>query len=157
MQEEDRNTGQMDWGIYGLYLKAAGGYSWAPIILGGLLLTEAANGKPNPVLMPLLPLTVPAVVTNLFLGWWTSNSIKNFKQADYMGLYAGIGLAQTVIVYINVFTFSFAPYFFVSDFTLTYRIVWRLFAQANGSTAMPSPLYFARRFPSLTRPRSDAS
>jgi len=55
MQEEDRNTGQMDWGIYGLYLKSAGSLSWAPVILGGLLLTEAANGKPNPVLVPLVP------------------------------------------------------------------------------------------------------
>jgi len=74
-----------------------------------------------------------------------------------MGLYAGIGMAQALIVFINVFTFSFAPYFLIGDSTLTYRTVWRLFEQANGSTAMPSPLYFARRFPSLTRPRSDAS
>jgi len=51
MQEEDRNTGQMDWGIYGMYLKAAGGFTWAPIILGGLLLSEAANGNSNPVLV----------------------------------------------------------------------------------------------------------
>lgn len=55
MQEEDRNTGQMDWGIYGMYLKAAGGFTWAPVILGGLLLTEAANGKPNPVPILLVP------------------------------------------------------------------------------------------------------
>lgn len=45
MQEEDRNMGQMDWGIYRMYLKAAGGFTWALIILGGLLLTEAASGK----------------------------------------------------------------------------------------------------------------
>ena len=55
MQEEDRNTGQMDWGIYRMYLKAAGGLTWAPVILGGLLLTEAANGKLNPVLVLLIP------------------------------------------------------------------------------------------------------
>jgi ATP-binding cassette subfamily C (CFTR/MRP) protein 1 len=111
MQEEDRNTGQMDWGIYGMYLKAAGSLAWAPVILGGLLLTEAANGKPNTIPILVIPLTVPAVVTNLFLGWWTSNSIKNFKQSDYMGLYAGIGLAQALIVFINSFTFWFASYF----------------------------------------------
>lgn len=52
MQEEDRNTGQMDWGIYGMYLKAAGSLTWAPIILGGLFLTEAANGKPIQFLSP---------------------------------------------------------------------------------------------------------
>lgn len=45
MQQEDRNTGQMDWGIYGMYLKAAGGFTWAPVILGGLLFAEAANGE----------------------------------------------------------------------------------------------------------------
>lgn len=55
MQDEDRNTGQMDWGIYRMYLKAAGGFTWAPVILGGLLLTEAANGKPSPVLLLLVP------------------------------------------------------------------------------------------------------
>jgi len=55
MQEEDRNTGQMDWGIYRMYLKAAGGFTLAPVILGGLLLTEVANGKTNPVLVLLIP------------------------------------------------------------------------------------------------------
>jgi len=57
---------------------------------------------------------VLAVVTNLFLGWWTSNSIKHFAQADYMGLYSGIGLAQAVIVFVNVFTFKFVPHFLVT-------------------------------------------
>jgi ATP-binding cassette subfamily C (CFTR/MRP) protein 1 len=65
-----------------------------------------------------LPKLFP-VVTNLFLGWWTSNSIKHFKQTDYMGLYSGLGLAQTVIVFINVFIFRFAPHFLVVGRTLT--------------------------------------
>lgn len=51
MQQEDRNTGQMAWSIYGMYFKAAGGFTWALVILGGLLLTEAANGMSNPVLV----------------------------------------------------------------------------------------------------------
>lgn len=37
----------MAWSIYGMYLKAAGGLPWAIVILGGLLLTEAANGMSN--------------------------------------------------------------------------------------------------------------
>ena len=59
MQEEDRNTGQMDWGIYGMYLKAAGGLTWAPVILGGLFLTEAANGKPIQFPSPWFPKQFP--------------------------------------------------------------------------------------------------
>ena len=55
MQEEDRNTGQMDWAIYGMYFKAAGGLTSALAILVGLLLTEVADGKSCPVLALLVP------------------------------------------------------------------------------------------------------
>jgi ATP-binding cassette subfamily C (CFTR/MRP) protein 1 len=49
------------------------------------------------------------VGNNLFLGFWTAESIKGWTQGDYMGMYAGLGVAQAV--------FSFAVSF-------AFRCVW---------------------------------
>jgi len=45
MQEEERNTGAVDWHVYKKYLKNAGGLIWAPIIGALLLITEGNNGE----------------------------------------------------------------------------------------------------------------
>lgn len=34
----------------------------------------------------------------LFLGWWTSQKIPGFSQGAYMGLYAGLGSAQALLI-----------------------------------------------------------
>lgn len=40
---------------------------------------------------------IPATVANnLFLGFWTSQSVKGFDQGDYMGTYAALGIASGV-------------------------------------------------------------
>ncbi|CAG7855039.1 SubName: Full=Probable ATP-binding cassette transporter protein YOR1 {ECO:0000313/EMBL:CCA75566.1} [Serendipita indica DSM 11827] len=52
MQEEDRNTGQIQWYIYGLYITAAGGFILTGLIILMLLAEQAAQ-----------------IVTTLFLGW----------------------------------------------------------------------------------------
>lgn len=40
---------------------------------------------------------LPATVANnLFLGFWTSQSVKGFDQGDYMGTYAALGIASGV-------------------------------------------------------------
>ena len=44
MQEEERNTGAVNWDIY-KYLKSAGGILWAPVIGALLLLVEGNNGR----------------------------------------------------------------------------------------------------------------
>ena len=44
MQVEERNTGAVTWNTYTRYLTYAGGVVWVPIILGLLLLDEAARG-----------------------------------------------------------------------------------------------------------------
>ncbi|KAG8813820.1 hypothetical protein FRC19_002163 [Serendipita sp. 401] len=91
MQEEDRNTGQIQWYIYGLYMSAAGGFTLGFIIIFLLLAEQAAQ-----------------IVTALFLGWWTSHSIKGFHDGQYMGLYAGIGGAQAFISFLSSFAFALA-------------------------------------------------
>jgi ATP-binding cassette subfamily C (CFTR/MRP) protein 1 len=45
MQEEDRNTGQIQWFLYALYVKAAGGWFWALFILFMLLAEQAAQSE----------------------------------------------------------------------------------------------------------------
>lgn len=57
MQAEERNTGAVSWAVYKKYLSYAGGIVWAPIIIGLLLLDEAARGVWR----------LPPISDNLFL------------------------------------------------------------------------------------------
>lgn len=45
MQQEERNTGQVETVTYVNYLKAAGGLAWAPALVLLLTFTQAAQGK----------------------------------------------------------------------------------------------------------------
>jgi len=109
MQEEDRNTGQIQWSVYSLYITAAGGIFWVFFILAGLLAEQAAQssypGSRDFQQLPLL--TFLPVVTTLILGWWTSQSIAGYQNSQYMGLYAGVGGAQAVVAFLSSFAFSY--------------------------------------------------
>ncbi|KAF8235236.1 multidrug resistance-associated ABC transporter [Tricholoma matsutake] len=91
MQEEERNTGSVTWGVYTKYLHFAGGIIWAPVIFLLLTVTQGAQ-----------------VGNNLFLGFWTAQSIPGFRQGDYMAVYAALGVAQALFSFILSFLFSFA-------------------------------------------------
>ncbi|PPQ81812.1 hypothetical protein CVT25_013648 [Psilocybe cyanescens] len=91
MQLEERNTGAVTWSVYKKYLGFAGGVIWAPFILGLLTLTQGAQ-----------------VGNNLFLGFWTANSIHGFRQGDYMAVYAALGMAQAIFQFILSFSFAIA-------------------------------------------------
>ncbi|KAJ7852952.1 multidrug resistance-associated ABC transporter [Mycena leptocephala] len=91
MQTEERTTGAVSFETYGKYLTFAGGLVWAPIIVLLLTLAQAAS-----------------VGSNLFLGYWTSNSVRGFRQGDYMAVYAGLGLAQAFFSFISSFAFALA-------------------------------------------------
>ena len=43
------------------------------------------------------------VATQLFLGFWTSQSIPGFGQAEYIGIYAGLGIANGVFSFLLAF------------------------------------------------------
>lgn len=88
MQAEERHTGAVPWSVYKKYLTYAGGIAWAPIIIGLLLLDEAAR-----------------VGYNLFLGFWTSGSVHGFRQGDYMAVYAGLGIADALFSFLLSFSF----------------------------------------------------
>ncbi|KAG5653199.1 hypothetical protein H0H81_001750 [Sphagnurus paluster] len=89
MQTEERNTGSVTWDVYGKYLRFAGGIIWAPIIITLLAVTQGAQ-----------------VGNNLFLGFWTAQSIPGFRQGEYMAVYAGFGAAQAVFSFILSFAFA---------------------------------------------------
>lgn len=71
LMDEERETGDISWHIYGTYLRAMGAWWWALVILALLLLDQGAT-----------------VGNSLFLGYWSSSAIKGFTEADYMAIYA---------------------------------------------------------------------
>lgn len=89
MQQEERNTGQVETAVYLKYLNAAGGLAWAPVLVFLLAISQAAS-----------------VGNNLFLGFWTEKSIPGFRQGDYMGIYAALGVAQGIFSFMASFAFS---------------------------------------------------
>ncbi|KAG5635613.1 hypothetical protein H0H81_010631 [Sphagnurus paluster] len=89
MQAEERNTGAVSWDVYKKYMRYAGGTFWAPIILVLLVLYEGSQ-----------------VGNNLFLGFWTGNTIKGFTQGKYMAVYAGLGAAQALFSFLLSLAFS---------------------------------------------------
>lgn len=100
MQAEERLTGSVTGSVYKRYFRFAGGLIKIPIIL--LLLTgyQGAQGTYTIATDTLISLNVLLLVANnLFLGFWTSQSIHGFGSGDYMGTYAALGVA------IGVFSF----------------------------------------------------
>ncbi|KAG6856152.1 hypothetical protein H0H87_007058 [Tephrocybe sp. NHM501043] len=91
MQAEERNTGSVTWDVYRSYLRFAGGIIWAPIIIFLLTLSQGSQ-----------------VVNNVFLGFWTVESIQTFRQGDYMAVYAAIGVAQAILAFMLSFAFALA-------------------------------------------------
>ncbi|CAK5271106.1 unnamed protein product [Mycena citricolor] len=79
MQAEERSTGAVSWDVYSKYFQYGGSILWAPVILLLLTLSQAAQ-----------------VGNNLFLGFWTAESIPGFHQGDYMAVYAGLGFATSI-------------------------------------------------------------
>ncbi|KAG8877736.1 hypothetical protein FRB97_003150 [Tulasnella sp. 331] len=91
MQAEERNTGAVAFDVYKKYLRSAGGLIWAPLILALLTFAEATN-----------------VGTNLFLGYWSGQTISGFTQGQYMAVYAGLGAAQALFSFFAVAAISLA-------------------------------------------------
>ncbi|KAG6873111.1 hypothetical protein C0995_002774 [Termitomyces sp. Mi166 len=89
MQEEERNTGAVTLDVYKKYLRFSGGLVWAPIIVSLLLLNEGSQ-----------------VGNNLFLGFWTGQTIEGFSQGQYIAVYAGLGAAQALFSCLVSLAFS---------------------------------------------------
>ncbi|KAI0674258.1 multidrug resistance-associated ABC transporter [Trametes maxima] len=115
MQSEERLTGAVASTVYTRYFKFAGGAAVFPVIMMFLVLSQGAQ-----------------VANNLFLGFWTSESIHGFNQGDYMGTYAALGIASGV--------FSFALSLTISMASLTAGL--RMFKSALSAVMQSSVAFF---------------
>lgn len=88
MQTEERAVASVSWSVYGDFLRASGSILNGPLILGLLILSQAAN-----------------IVTNLWLSWWTSNEF-GFSTGIYIGIYAGLGAVQAMLMFVFMVTLT---------------------------------------------------
>ncbi|KAF2708545.1 P-loop containing nucleoside triphosphate hydrolase protein [Pleomassaria siparia CBS 279.74] len=86
MQEEDRATKSVSWGVWIAYIRAGGGLWVAPLVLILLIMSQGSN-----------------IATSLWLSWWVSNKW-GFNEGTYIGVYAALGASQALIM----FAFSIA-------------------------------------------------
>jgi hypothetical protein len=70
-----------------------------------------------------LTLTTFSVVTTLFLGFWTGNTIPGFKQGSYMGVYAALGTNLSFLLSLNEH-FAAGAATALTNFALTYAFVY---------------------------------
>ncbi|KAI0087238.1 multidrug resistance-associated ABC transporter [Irpex rosettiformis] len=83
MQEEERLTGAVSGTVYYKYFQYAGGFSRIVIILILIGIFQTAQ-----------------VANNLFLGFWTQQSLSGFTQGDYIGTYAALGAGVGIFAFI---------------------------------------------------------
>ncbi|EJD45444.1 ATP-dependent bile acid permease [Auricularia subglabra TFB-10046 SS5] len=91
MQEEDRVLGQVQFSTYKKYFRAAGGVAWMPWLLACLTLGQVLQ-----------------VADNLFLGFWTGQTIRGFGNAEYIAIYASLGAGEAIVAFITAFSFALA-------------------------------------------------
>ncbi|KAL9932849.1 hypothetical protein V8E36_008104 [Tilletia maclaganii] len=94
MTDEEREVGAVSLKVYWRYLASAGSAWWAPVLLSLMTLIQIAQ-----------------IGNNLLLRYWSDDSIPGWKQGQYMGLYAGFGVAQAVFVFMGSFGVSLAGFY----------------------------------------------
>ena len=114
MQEEERETGAVAWGVWTTYGKAMGNATLAPVMMLLYLLAQAAN-----------------VGNTILLSYWTSQSIEGWPEGKYMGVYAALGVAvglltfaATFMLYVLAINASFNLFNRALDGVLRSKISW---------------------------------
>jgi ATP-binding cassette subfamily C (CFTR/MRP) protein 1 len=82
MQQEERAVNGVGWGVWKAYISASGSFFNLFIVLAAILLTNGAN-----------------IATSLWLSYWTSHKFQ-LSTGQYIGIYAGLGASQSVLMYI---------------------------------------------------------
>ncbi|PKY07392.1 P-loop containing nucleoside triphosphate hydrolase protein [Aspergillus campestris IBT 28561] len=83
MQEEEKGSSSVGWGIWKAYILASGGYSSALVMLILLGLSNVAS-----------------IWTSLWLSYWTANKYPTLSTGQYIGVYAGLGGGVTLLVFV---------------------------------------------------------
>ncbi len=86
MQDEERETGAVSWNVWATYGRAMGHATLGPVLLLLYMLAQAAN-----------------VGNTILLSYWTSQSIEGWVDGQYMGAYAGLGVAVGVLTWAATF------------------------------------------------------
>ncbi|KAK5307030.1 ATP-binding cassette transporter yor1 [Exophiala xenobiotica] len=81
MQVEERAVKSVSWGVWKAYINASGSPLLWPLIVISLILSQGSN-----------------IATSLWLSWWTSNKF-GFSEGAYIGVYAGLGLSQALLLF----------------------------------------------------------
>lgn len=85
--DEELLTGAISGKTFMAYLKAMSKGGPLVMALSGAVLTECV-----------------AIALTLILGFWTTSSISGFGQSQYMGLYAGLGVAVAVFSFVGTYS-----------------------------------------------------
>lgn len=82
MQTEERAVSGVEWSVYTYFLRASGSLLNGPLVLLLLVISQGAN-----------------IVTSLWLSWWTANEYPWLSTGEYIGIYAGLGAAQALLMF----------------------------------------------------------
>lgn len=82
MQAEERAVSGVEWSVYTYFLRASGSILNGPLVLLLLIISQGSN-----------------IVTSLWLSWWTSNKFPWLSTGEYIGIYAGLGAAQALLMF----------------------------------------------------------
>ncbi|TPX60041.1 hypothetical protein PhCBS80983_g02066 [Powellomyces hirtus] len=91
MSTEEKATGAVGTGIWLAYMNAAGGRSFAIYLLLLMILVQASR-----------------VGTDFWLVEWTNYRIDGFSNGQYVGVYWGWGILQTIMLYVFGIFFAYA-------------------------------------------------
>ncbi|KAL0061165.1 hypothetical protein AAF712_012035 [Marasmius tenuissimus] len=93
MQAEERNTGAIDGSVYKEYIQAGKGEFIVPFLLVSLCLVQGAT-----------------VMSSYWLVYWQEDKFRE-SQGFYMGIYAGLGVAQAFAMFLMGSTFAMLTFF----------------------------------------------
>ncbi|PWN53455.1 putative YOR1-ABC transporter [Violaceomyces palustris] len=93
IKAEERNTGSVSAHVYYAYLKAGKGWIMIPVVLGSVCLMQTST-----------------ILNSYWLIWWQENRFSE-SQGFYMGIYAGLGIAQTIFTFVMGTAMGFVSYY----------------------------------------------
>ncbi|KAB8337215.1 hypothetical protein FH972_021517 [Carpinus fangiana] len=89
MQTEERAVSNVSASVYAAYVRASGGMWVLPLVIILLVTSQGAN-----------------IATSLWLSWWTSDKF-GYSTGAYIGIYAALGVAQALLMFIFSIALSF--------------------------------------------------
>lgn len=83
MQQEEKATASVSWGVWKAYIRASGSYFNGLAVLFLLALANVVN-----------------IWTSLWLSYWTSNKYPQLSTGQYIGVYVGLGGGGVLLMFV---------------------------------------------------------